>query len=642
MEGAYFARFVRVPLVIILCVIIAQTSPALAQEQTNILRRQIDMYFDSLQYEETLPLLEKLVVLSQNMQDSIQLHQTYADIGYAHYHLGDFEKSYLHYRKAADIAQSSDSLKTAGYLRNIGLNYQRMGLHALALAQFQAALEFAKKKGSDRLNGDIYNSMGVLHQQSAEPRKALDVLRKALKIWTSSGDSSRMARVYTNLAISFEDLEMPDSAIAYNERALAIKRRANDHTIASSLNNIGVNYLKINREDEALPYLNESFQIYKTINEPEGLAISYNNYGDYWTRKGDYSKAQQYLDSAEAILEVVKSKELKIDNLAFRIKLKERREQFKESLALYKTWDSLKTELYLEEKFKVQEVANLFLLREKEFEKEQLAQQATMLSVTNNNIRKTNLLLLLLGGSLAVFSVISYRDAQTQKNQKRKIEQQKKEIEQKNETIKNYQVELKHRMANNLGRLQSIIKETSRNIADPEVKSELARTGKILLMSSSLERYLSGVENEKEVPLVGFLDGLMDHQRQILASEGANVKINLKHNGEVSPAVEQVINISLILLEWINNGVKYAFPGISEPRINLTVYSSNGGLTITYKDNGVGYPPGHKSGTGTMLNERFAKDMGGILVTEHINGTRHTLSIHLKKDKKHESTNRRG
>lgn len=634
MKGDYFTGFLRGPLLVLLCVIIVGPLQALVQGQADTLRRQINMYFDSLHYEETLPLLADLIVLSQNADDSTQLHQTYADIGYAHYHLGDFEKSYLHYRMAADIAKSRDSLNTAGYLRNIGLNYQRMGLHALALAQFQTALEFAKDKGSDRLIGDTYNSMGVLHQQSAEPRKALDVLQEALKIWISSGDSNRMARVYTNLAICFEDLGMPDSAIAYNERALAIKRRENDHTIASTLNNIGVNYLTINREDEALPYLNESFQIHKTINEPEGLAISYNNYGDYWTRKGDYSKAQQYLDSAEAILEVVISKELKIDNLAFRIKLKERTGQFKEGLAIYKTWDSLKTELYLEEKFKVQEVANLFLLREKEFEKEQLAQQATMLSFTNDNIRKTNILLLLLGGSLAVFSLISYRDAQTQKKQKRKIEQQKKEIEQKNETIKNYQVELKHRMANNLGRLQSIIKETSRNISDPEVKSELARTGKILLMSSSLERYLSGVENEKEVPLIGFLDGLIDYQRQILASEGRNIKINLEHNGEVTPAVEQVINLSLILLEWVNNGVKYAFSGISNPRIDLTVLSNNGELTITYKDNGVGYSAGHKPGTGTMLNERFAKDLGAVLVTENDNGTRHTISIHYKNQKK--------
>lgn len=235
---------------------------------------------------------------------------------------------------------------------------------------------------------------------------------------------------------------------------------------------------------------------------------------------------------------------------------------------------------------------------------------------------------------MAVFSLISYRDAQTQKKQKRKIEQQKKEIEQKNETIKNYQVELKHRMANNLGRLQSIIKETSRNISDPEVKSELARTGKILLMSSSLERYLSGVENEKEVPLIGFLDGLIDYQRQILASEGRNIKINLEHNGEVTPAVEQVINLSLILLEWVNNGVKYAFSGISNPRIDLTVLSNNGELTITYKDNGVGYSAGHKPGTGTMLNERFAKDLGAVLVTENDNGTRHTISIHYKNQKK--------
>ena len=129
------------------------------------------------------------------------------------------------------------------------------------------------------------------------------------------------------------------------------------------------------------------------LNDKEGLAISYKNLADHALRKNRYIQSEAYLDSALSILRSIGSKDYLIEALELQIKLWETTGQFANGLATYKVWDSLKTEMFLEEKFKVQEIGNMYLLREKEFENEQVAQRASLLEAKNTQIKNTSILL---------------------------------------------------------------------------------------------------------------------------------------------------------------------------------------------------------------------------------------------------------
>ncbi|WP_158859596.1 hypothetical protein [Lunatibacter salilacus] len=54
-------------------------------------------------------------------------------------------------------------------------------------------------------------------------------------------------------------------------------------------------YLKLDEPENALPYLWEGYSLHLSIQEPLGLAISYNNLSDYNIRKKTFPLARAYL-----------------------------------------------------------------------------------------------------------------------------------------------------------------------------------------------------------------------------------------------------------------------------------------------------------------------------------------------------------
>lgn len=308
----------------------------------------------------------------------------------------------------------------------------------------------------------------------------------------------------------------------------------------------------------------------------------------------------------------------------------EKTNRFALALGSYKIWDSLKTDLFLEEKIQVQELGNLYLLREKEFEKEQVAQQASLFEIKSAQFQTTSILLGVVGMLLTVFSVITFRNLNTQKQLSEKISHQ-------NSVIKAQQVEIRHRTSNSLARIQTVINAIRRKATDSDTKSELVQAGRILQTASSLERYLYDVEDEFEVPLEEYLSGLLNHHREIFQLEHNRTQITLNCPPSVILPVNQILSLAIILDEWLRNSTKYAFKRTENPHITIQIREDNRMLNLAYRDNGSGMEATDTRGTGSSLIEKFARDLDAEVSTENDGGIHHSLcfKIQLKKTKNH-------
>ncbi len=98
-------------------------------------------------------------------------------------------------------------------------------------------------------------------------------------------------------------------------------------------------------------------------------------------------------------------------------------------------------------------------------------------------------------------------------------------------------------------RLQSIIKEIARRVPDNTAQQEMLRSTQLLYAAASLERYLFSMEDEKEVPLKEFLQGLMQQHREILGKENRSVEIVYEQSAEIVLPVASVMPISMIMTE---------------------------------------------------------------------------------------------
>ncbi|NHE58990.1 tetratricopeptide repeat-containing sensor histidine kinase [Cyclobacterium plantarum] len=602
------------------------------RSQLDSLLQKVDLLIDTYALDSATIVLDQALDRALHLVDSSSIRRIYGDMGYVQNLIGEYEASISNYKSAYAYAEGlRDSSLMVAFSRSIGLNFQRIGLHAVALDHYLKSLELTKNDPDKELLADLYNSIGVLYQQNNEPEASMDYLRQSLALYSNIGDQAGVAYAYHNMAINFQQKNELDSCIHYNAMALDQKKMLGDlRDISSTLNNMGEIFLDRSLLDSAYAYLQEAYSIHRQLNEPESMAISYNNFADYWVKKGDYSLSGKYLDSAAHIIQEIQTKELAIKNTALKVQLYEKTNRFDQALYTYKIWDSLKTDLFMEEKIQVQELGNLYLLREKEFEKEQVAQQANLFEIKSAQFQTTSILLGVVGILLTLFSVITYRNLNTQKQLSEKISHQ-------NSVIKAQQVEIRHRTSNSLARIQTVINAIRRKATDSGTKSELVQAGRILQTAASLERYLYDVEDEFEVPLAEYLSGLLDHHREIFQLENNGTQITLNCPASVILPVNQILSLAIILDEWLRNSTKYAFSKTEKPLILIQIQEENGTLGLHYHDNGSGLTANHRPGTGTGLIEKFALDLNAILTTENDGGIHHSIrfNIQSKKTKTH-------
>ena len=602
------------------------------QSQLDSLLLKVDLLIDGYALDSASIVLDQALEKALSLGDSIKLRRIYGDMGYVQHLLGDYETSISKYKFAYEYAESLlDSSYMIAFSRSIGLNYQRIGLHAVALDHYLESLELAKNGSDKELLAELYNSIGVLYQQNNEPDLSMDYFLQSLALYRQIGNNVGVSHAYNNMAINFHLKNELDSCIHYNIKALEQKEALGDlRDISSTLNNLGELFLELSLLDSAYGYLQESYIIHRKLNEPESMAISYNNFGDYWMKKNNYLRSELFLDSASTIIQTIKTKELALKNIELRVLLHEKTNRFDQALLTYKIWDSLKTDLFMEEKIRVQELGNLYLLQEKEFEKEQVAQQANLFEVKSAQFQITSILLGAVGMLLTVFSIITFRNLNIQKQLSGKISHQ-------NSVIKAQQVEIRHRTSNSLARIQTVINAIRRKATDSDTKSELIQAGRLLQTASSLERYLYDVEDEYEVPLAEYLTGLLDHHREIFRLENCNTQITLACPKTIVLQVNQILSLAIILDEWLRNSTKYAFKRTEKPHITIQIREDNSILSLEYRDNGSGLETSDTRGTGSSLIEKFARDLGAELNTENDEGIHHSLcfNIQLKKNKNH-------
>lgn len=595
------------------------------QAHQSPIDKKIDISINEGEYGEAKVLLER-ALNEINFKDTTHLRQYNADLGYVLFHLGKYQNSIDSYKEALTYTKAqADHKRTCTFLRSIGLNYQYLGLYGLAIENYQEALDALKLAETDLpREAALYNSMGNLYRNTQNKSKSLELFHKSLGLYRYLGDTSKAANLLNNLGVSFQHFNNLDSSLYYFKSVLELVNLDINSTPAlakdrtATYNNIGVVLLDQEKIEEAYPYILKSYHINHLNKDLQGLAISHNNFADYWLKKASTNKAALHLDSALHILQEISDKELMVDNLELRFKLLESTKQYEQALVTYRSLDSLNNQLFQDEKLKVEEISNIYLLREKEFENQKISQEAELFALQSSKFQQTSLFLAFLGIILTLFLFWIFRNL----NRQKRLTQI---IGAKNKTISLQQTELRHRTANNIMRLQSIIKEIARRVPDNTAQQEMLRSTQLLYAAASLERYLFSIEDEQEVPLQEFLQGLMQQHREMLAKENRNVKIVYHQTAEIVLPVAAVIPISMILTEWIYNSLKYAFEGIGQPKITIAIQLQDQNITIDYQDNGIGLNGKTGKGTGTKLIEKFALDLKAEITSIAHHGTRQQL-----------------
>ncbi len=171
--------------------------------------------------------------------------------------------------------------------------------------------------------------------------------------------------------------------------------------------------------------------------------------------------------------------------------------------------------------------------------------------------------------------------------------------------------EVNHRVANSLALVAAMVSLQAKSAQDGVIKDVLAETQSRIFAISLVHRRLYSAGDVRFVELNEYLAGLLDHLEDSTRDRAHG--ITLRRDLEpVRLRTDASINLGVVVVEWITNALKYAYPERGgEVRIRMRALDADHG-ELTVSDDGVGRgDTGTVKGTGlgTKLVTAMASSM---------------------------------
>lgn len=479
------------------------------------------------------------------------------------------------------------------------------------------------------LEAKVYSSMLVNYTRMEMPDNALTYGKKAMAMYRRQNDTIGIAKVHISMGSAFNLLEEDSSWHAYTLEGIRLAKAVNNPVLQmNGYNNLALYHNVAGEPDSALPYLQEAYHIAERENLPaDKNDIAINIAREYNVRK-EYDKsmallAQVYADTAVRSLLPQKlhlSQRTHYEALTGLGKYKEAAEVMQQYIAFSET-------LYRDES------------RQKAFQTDERlkrSEQEKQLAAKKWQIKKQSLWLLALGLSLtaAALLILFLRKKQQAARQQIANLQKEKELE-KIRAILDGQLKERTRVAKEIhddlgSSLTSIGLHTELLQRQPEFRDN-THIQKISAstqdMIARMNEIIWAVNTNNDT-----LNSLLAHIRKFASEFLQPAGIAFVYNDE---GVQQDHplgnmarrNIYLTVKEALHNVVKHS--GAKNVHIDIDVKENN--LSVVIADDGKGFSPENTGGNGQGLQnmKMRTKEIGGTWQFVPGNGTKLKLTYPL-------------
>jgi two-component sensor histidine kinase len=514
--------------------------------------------------------------IAESLNDSNTILRAHKDLSFIYGLLGNYKKA------LTEAKLITERTKTTGNKQEIAFS-----LWDQARAYYSLCKEALKNQDSNSANSNYI--------------KAIECDIKALKLVSEIKDSVDMGFYHSDLGIIYD--------------------KCNLVTDASLLNKI--NLIKANYYSQALESNSNALNIYKALNDSNGMMDPYTNFGLFYRNQGNlliesgksslgttnYKKSLDYYLKVLAILKKLGykhgianySKEvgvayLKLGELAkaqkyihtgavgfgeigFKDGAKEcyeklseidyKKGDYKNAFEDYKKFSALKDSITNETKSK--QLIEIEIKYETQKKSDSLAHQQNLISFQKRSIAKRNYfliglaILVLIATILFIFSL----------RQSKKISKQYKEIQQ-------LQSELTHRTTNFFGSIKGMLSAALATSFDKETISSL--DSRINTINRLYKTLYSSPANKH----LAFSELLASICNDFEYSFGQEKGIHVSATVNASVSKEEAVPLAFIITELLTNSYKYAFDGIKNPEIHVELNEKGETRTLHVWDNGNG------------------------------------------------------
>jgi two-component system, sensor histidine kinase PdtaS len=172
-----------------------------------------------------------------------------------------------------------------------------------------------------------------------------------------------------------------------------------------------------------------------------------------------------------------------------------------------------------------------------------------------------------------------------------------------------------HRVGNHLQLVSSFLMQQARSGCNEEVRRALERAGSRVMVIGNIQRLLSHSTPSRMIDSRDFIMAILDEVRSALPNSNQVDIMAQTDSAELTSL--RAISLGALLLELINNALKYAFPEDMKGVLTVNFIVSGNKNIIEFKDDGVGIAHGHTpDGFGTKNVEDLARLLGGSITCQ--------------------------
>ncbi len=513
-----------------------------------------------------------------------------------------------------DLAQKLNFKRgIAGGYKALGLNFWRMGVYDSAIENYFIAINRYKEINDYNAVCRCYNNIGLVYFAKSDYVKAKDYLYQALTIAEKLKSDMEQSRVLHNLGLVEFQGDNKHIALQFFLKSYTFANSANDLALMAYNNCfIGRTYAYINQYDSAKVHLELSIKIFKELENPNTIAMAYNQYSDYYMQIKNYNKAIEFANYGFKLGEEVGNKYMMMEAAGLISKAYTKLEAYKKALEYnikyYELSDTMVNEsnsknfAQLEAKYEYEnKLKELKTSKEKEIYKSQL-------------IAKSAIVLAFLLFVISVVIFIFYR----WKSKTNKILLQKNEeiselnikLEKLNVTKDKFFTIIAHDLKNPLGSFRDITSLLHDAYSD---FTEIERIDFLNLIKQSANNIYTLLGNllewsRSQRGIISFnptqfdLSVIATNTVDLLSPASNKKNIKIENSIPNSTMVNADPNlITTILRNLISNAIKFTPEG-GKIEIGAIYKSSGSSIYIYVKDSGIGM-------TDKTINKLFRIDV---------------------------------
>ncbi|MFC1850997.1 tetratricopeptide repeat protein [candidate division CSSED10-310 bacterium] len=232
------------------------------EKQIHILLKKKSLYQLIGEWPEAQKILEKCIVLAQEIQNRKLLGVSKRELGDLNRQLGNFQSCARLLSEAQAIFQDLNAKRALGItLKSIGnLHYLQYRFEP-AIEFYQRTAHIATELNDTHLMSAVLLNMGNIYWMKRDFNRAMKNYRDTLDIVEKTGDWVLVTSVLNNMGMVLTDQGNYSQALEYFEKKQLLAEKLGDKaSICKALSNKGLLYFNQDRLDQALEHLELSLQ----------------------------------------------------------------------------------------------------------------------------------------------------------------------------------------------------------------------------------------------------------------------------------------------------------------------------------------------------------------------------------------------